>query len=82
VPTSSLASITTSWEQDVNDHFASILHEDRMAEYRRDAAATARATVRTHARIRRRWTGLGVPLLAAVLAGLVLASLLFVPAVT
>lgn len=64
----------------MNDHFGSILHEDRMAEFRRDGDASRRAAEAAGKGLKRPWTRLGFPVLAAVLVALAVTSALLIPA--
>jgi hypothetical protein len=64
----------------VNDHFARIVHEERMTEYRRDAVASGRAAEARRGRVTRRTTLVGLVTLTATLAALVLGGMLLVPA--
>lgn len=63
-------------EIDVNDHFASILHEDRMTEYRGDANASYRVAEARRGTVKRRSTLLGLAALAATLTLLTLSGVL------
>ena len=66
-------------EIDVNDHFASIIHEERMREFRRDADASGRVAEARRGRVARRSTLVGLGALAAILAALALSGMLLVP---
>ena len=64
----------------MNDHFARILHEDRMTEYRGDAAASSRIEAR-RGTVKRRSIFLGMAALAATLTLLTLNGVfIFAPA--
>lgn len=66
-------------EIDVNDHFARILHEDRMTEYRGDAGASYRVARARQGTVKRRSSLLGVAALAVTLTLLALSGLLVLP---
>jgi hypothetical protein len=66
-------------ETDVNDHFAGIIHEERMTEYRREADATRRAAAARRGTVARRSTLVGLGVLGATLAALALSGVLLVP---
>jgi hypothetical protein len=63
----------------VNDHFARILHEDRMTEYRADARASSRVTRAHRGTVRRQSSLLGVAAVAVTLALLVLGGIFVLP---
>lgn len=66
-------------EIDVNDHFASILHQERMTEYRRDADASGLVAEARRGTVGRRSSLLGLAAVAAILAVLALSGVLVLP---
>lgn len=65
----------------MNDHYARILHEDRMTEYRGDARASYRAAGARHRTVKRQSRLLGAAGLAVTLTLLALSgSLSLAPA--
>lgn len=71
--------LATAQEIDVNEHFARILHEDRMTEYRGDARASNRVTKAHRVTVKRRSSLLRVAAVAVTLALLVLGGVLILP---
>jgi hypothetical protein len=63
----------------VNDHFASILHKERMTEFHRDADASRRVAEARRGMVARRSTLLRLAALAATLAAIALSGMLLVP---
>jgi hypothetical protein len=63
-------------ELDVNDHYAHILHEDRMTEYRADAHASYRVAEARRRMVKRRSRMLGVAAFAVTLTSLALSGVL------
>ena len=64
----------------MNDHFARILHEDRMTEYRADARASSRVTRAHRGTITHRTRLMGVAAVAVALTLLVLGGVIVIPA--
>lgn len=63
----------------MNDHFASIVHEERMKEFRRDADASGRVAEARGGTVARRSGLLGLAAVAAILAVLALGGVLILP---